>query len=144
MEYILALGLRGGIGLIFGILFGIGGLVVTFWLIPGFYTPPMWLLVMATGIASSIAGGLAFLKPEATWRVMSTGLALALIGGIIGAWFGFIYAQIVYPEGVRNVLLVSRSVRSPAIMPYITFASIFSTGIGAAYYGFRAWRYHEV
>ena len=116
----------------------------TFWVIPGFYTPPMWMLVMTTGSASSIAGGLAFLKPEATWRVMSTGLALALVGGIVGAWIGFVYAQIVYPEGVRNVMLVSRSVRSPAIMPYITFASIFSTGIGAAYYGFRAWRYHEV
>ena len=144
MEYILALGLRGGIGLIFGILFGIAGLVFTFWVIPGFYTPPMWLLVVSTGFASSIAGFLAFLKPETRWRVIGTGFALAVIGGMIGAWIGYVYAQIVYPEGVRNVLLVSRSVRSPAIMPYITFASIFSTGIGAVYYGLRAWKYHEV
>ena len=144
LEYVLALGLRGGVGFIFGVLFGTAGLVFTFWVIPGYYTLPMWLLVLATGTASSIAGGLAFLKPETTWGVVSTGFALALIGGMIGAWIGHSYAQMAYPESVRNMLLVSRSVRSPATMPYVTFASLFSTGTGAAYYGFRAWRYHEV
>ena len=144
MEYILALGLRGGIGFTFGVLFGISGLVFTFRIIPENYMPPIWLLVLATGSASSVAAGLAFLKPESTWRVMSTGFALALIGGMIGAWTGYLYAQLAYADGVRNVLLVSRSVKSPAITPFITFASLFSTGIGAAYYGFRAWRYHEV
>ena len=143
MEHILDLGLRGGIGFIFGVLFGIAGLVFAFWIIPEDYAPSVWLLVLATGSASSVAGGLAFIRPESSWRAMSSGFAVALIGGMIGAWIGYLYAQTAHPIAIRNVLLVSRSVKSPAIAPFITFASLFSTGLGAAYYGLTAWRYHE-
>ena len=143
-EYMFAIGIRGGLAFILGILFGIAGLLVTFWVIPGLYVPKMWQLVFATGASSSIAVFLAYIKPETTWRVLAIGLLIAVVGGLIGAWFGFFYAKVFYPDGVRNVMLVSRSLRSPAIMPYITFASVFSTVLGGMYYGFRAWRYHEV
>ncbi|MDP6451876.1 MAG: hypothetical protein QF898_01095 [SAR202 cluster bacterium] len=143
-EYMFAIGLRGGLAIIFGLLFGIAGLVITFWVIPGLYTPPMWLLVFPIGVSSSFAVFLAYFKPETPWRILAIGLLIAVAGGLIGGWFGFFYAKIAYPDGVRNVLLVSRSVRSPAIMPFITFATIFSTILGGLYYGFRAWRYHEV
>jgi hypothetical protein len=102
------------------------------------------MIVWVTGFSSSLAGFLAYLKPETNWRIIRHGFLIAMGGGVIGAWFGYFWAQEFYPDGVRNVLLVSRSVRSPAIMPFITFASIFSTVLGGLYYGFRAWRYHEV
>jgi hypothetical protein len=69
---------------------------------------------------------------------------VALIGALVGAWFGAWYAEVFYPDGVRNVMLVSRSVRSPAVWPYMAFAAMFSTVAGAAYYGYRLLRYHEV
>ena len=140
----IALAIRGGLAFVFGILFGMAGLVITFWVIPGLYVPPLWMLVFSTGIPASIAGFLAYFKPETKWRVLVIGFAIAVGGGVVGAWFGFFYAKVFYPDGVRNVLLVSRSLRSPAIMPFITFASVFSTILGGLYYGFRAWRYHEV
>ena len=141
-EYVFALGIRGGLAFIFGMLFGVAGLLVTFWVIPGLYVPKMWQLVLATGASSSIAGFLAYYKPETSWRVLWIGLLIALVGGLIGAWFGLFYAKVFYPDGVRNVMLVSRSLRSPAIMPFITCASVFTTILGGAYYGFRALRYH--
>ncbi len=130
--------------MIFGVMFGITSLIITFAVVPGYYTPPLWLLVLSTGFGASIAGFLAFYKPETPWRVAAKGFGLAIIGGFIGGWIGYWYAQTFYPDGVRNVLLVARSVRSPAITPFIASAALFSTGIGAIYYAFRAWRYHEV
>ena len=144
MQYVLAVGLRGAIGFIFGVLFGIAGLAFALWILPDYYALSMWLLALATGSASGVAGGLAFLKPETSWRVVAIGFALASTGGMFGAWLGYQYGQLVYPDSVWRVLLVLRSVRSPAVAPFITFASLFSAGFGAAYYGFRAWRYHEV
>jgi hypothetical protein len=144
LQYVLALGLRGGIGFIFGVIFGIAGLAFTFWILPDHYILTKWLLVLATGSASGVAGGLAFLNPESGWRVMATGFALASFGGMAGAWLGYQYGQLVYSDSVWKTLLVFRSVRSPAAAPSITFASLFSVGFGGVYYGFRAWRHHEV
>jgi len=144
LEYWIALGIRGGMGVIFGLFFGFGALMVTFAVVPGYYTPPLWLLVLSTALGASIAGFLAFYKPEISWRIAVRGFALALAGGFIGGWIGYWYAQTFYPDGVRNVMLVARSVRSPAITPFIASASLFSTGAGAVYYAIRAWRYHEV
>jgi hypothetical protein len=143
-EYLFAIGLRSGLALLFGVLFGIAALVLFFFVLPGLYTPPMWMLVFVTGAGSSVAGFLAYFKPETNWKIVATGFLFAMGGGVIGAWFGYFWAQAFYPDGVRNVLLVARSVRSPAIMPFITWASIFTTVLGGGYYAFRAWRYHEV
>ena len=104
----------------------------------------MWMLVFVTGTGSSVAGFLAYFKPETNWKIVAIGFLFAVGGGVIGAWFGYFWAQAFYPDGVRNVLLVARSVRSPAIMPFITWASIFTTVLGGVYYAYRAWRYHEV
>ncbi|HAL46939.1 MAG: hypothetical protein FI707_06995 [SAR202 cluster bacterium] len=144
MEYWIALAIRSGIGVIFGILFGFVGLMITFAVVPGYYTPPLWMLVLTTALGASIAGFLAFYKPDVPWRIAARGFALALIGGFIGGWIGYWYAQTFYPDGVRNVMLVARSVKSPAITPFISSAAIGSTGVGAVYYAIRAWRYHEV
>lgn len=144
MEWAIALALRGGLGILFGVLMGIMGFLGVWWLVPGFFTPPMWLLVNTAGLAASIAGFLAWYKPEATRRVSLVGLALALAGGIAGAWLGYWYGTVAYPGGVRNVLLVATTLRSPAVMPFITGAALFSTFFGSIYYAFRLWRYHEV
>ena len=145
MESIFAFGIRAGLGFIFALLFGIAGLILTFWILPEGYVPPMWLLVTTTGVAASIAAFLAWLKPESNWRVVFYGLLLALAGGIAGGWVGFGYSKIVYPDGIRNVMLVSGPKLSSApVVVFITGAAIASTALGSIYYGFRLWRYHEV
>ena len=144
-EHVVALGIRGGLGFIFGVLFGIAGLMLTFWAVPEGWVPPIWLVVIVTGVGASIAGFLAWLKPESPWRVMWLGLLLALAGGVAGAWLGYLYGEVVYPEGVRNVQLISTGrLQSPAVVAFITGAAIFTTAVGSIYYGFRLWRYHEV
>ncbi len=144
MESILAILIRGGLGLILGILFGIAGLVLARWIVPGLRVET-WILVVMSGAGASVAGFLAFLKPEATWKVIWTGVALAFIGGIIGAWGGYGYGQIVYPDGVRNVQFVAYGdARSPAFVTFVTGAAVVSTAFHGIYYAYRLWRYHEV
>lgn len=145
MELLIAAGIRVGLGFLLGLLFGIMGLVFTFWVVPGNYAPPLWLIVIVTGIATSFAGFLAFFKPESPWRVVAIGFALAMVGGIVGAWIGFGYAKLAYPDGVRNIYLVSTpDLRSPAVMPFITGAALSATALGAIYYIFRFRRYREM
>ena len=143
MVFFVAIGVRGGLGFLFGVLFGIFGLIVTQWVIPGNWAPPMWMIVVVAAVSASSAGFLAWFKPESRWRVAAVGLGLALVGGIAGAWIGYWYSEIVYPEGVRNPQLVATTVRSTPVMPFVTFAAMFSTALGAVYYAFRLWRYNE-
>ena len=75
-EYLFAIGLRSGLALLFGVLFGIAALVLFFFVLPGLYTPPMWMLVFVTGTGSSVAGFLAYFKPETNWKIVATGFCL--------------------------------------------------------------------
>ena len=80
-EYLFAIGLRSGLALLFGVLFGIAALLLFFFVLPGLYTPPMWTLVFVTGAGSSVAGFLAYLKPETNWKIIATGFLFAMGGG---------------------------------------------------------------
>jgi hypothetical protein len=144
-EYVLAVAVRAGLGLLFGVLMGVVALLVTFWVVPGLYTPPLWMLVMTTSIGCSISGSLSYYKPETAWNAVGKSVLIVVIGAIIGAWIGFWWGQVFYPEGVRNEQLVAYGdIRSPPVMAFITWSAIGSTFTGGAYYAFRAWRYHEV
>lgn len=144
MEFFFAVAIRAGLGFILGIILGMAGIFFVFWVTPQVWVPPMWLLVIAAGASSSIAGFLGFLKPEAAWKVIWTTLIVAFASGMAGAWFGFWYAGEFYPEGVRNPALAARSLRSPAIAPFFLFAAVFTSFFGSIYYSVRFWRYHEV
>ena len=145
IEYIIALVIRAGLGLIFGVLAGILGLVVTLWVKPGFYVPPMWLLVLAVAAGCTISGFLTYYKPETAWRVLVNTLLIAIAGALTGSFFGFWWGEVFYPEGVRNERLVGYGdIRTPPVMAFVTWAAVGSTLTGAIYYAFRAWRYHEV
>lgn len=135
--------LRGGLGIILGVLLGVGGLIIAFWVLPGL-TPPIWALVSFTGMGAGVAAFLSWLKPEAPRRVILTGLFLAFLGGIVGAWLGFMYGKAFYPDGVRNVAFVASTMRSPPVFTWVNGAVLFSTGLASVYYGIRLWRYHEV
>ena len=143
LERIIVLAIRSGLGFMLGFLIGIAALLLTLWGYPG--RAPMWVLVYTGGIGAGIAGFLAFLKPESSRRVILISLAVTVIGGIAGSWLGSLYAEIVYPEGVRNVYFISYgTLRSPAVVAFVTGGAIVSTITGAVYYAFRLWRYHEV
>ena len=142
--YFLALALRAGVALVLGVLFGIAGLLVANIVWPG-VVAPMWLMVCMVGGFSATAAFAGYLKPEARWRVMWIGLLVVLAGGIIGAWLGFWYGEVVYPDGVRNVRFVfSPSLKSPPVFAFINGASIGATLLGGLYYGVRVWRYREL
>lgn len=135
--------IRGGLGLVLGVLLGIGGLILAFWITPGL-TPPIWVLVFMTGVGSGVAASLAWLKPEASRKVMMYGMLLAFAGGIVGAGLGFLYGKVFYPDGVRNVVFVASTLRSPPVFTWVNGATLLSTGFAAIYYWIRLWRYHEI
>lgn len=144
-EYMIAIGVRAGIGLLFGFFMGITALIVSFWVLPGLYTPPLWMILVIVTIGCSAAGFLAYFKPETGRRTMLIALLVAAVGAYVGAWLGYGWGEIFYPEGVRNVRLIAYGdVRSPPVMSFITWSTIGSTLSGGIYYVFRAWRYHEV
>ena len=144
MELIIAVVIRGGLGLILGIGLGIAGLLFTYWVYPT-YTPPMWFLVFMVSVFASLAGFLAYFKPEANGRVILISLLIAFIGGMAGAWAGFAYMQVFIPEGVKNVRFIfAPDPRTPAVFVFINGAAIGAASLGAIYYAFRAWRYNEV
>ena len=144
MVEFFAIGIRGGMGFIFGLVFGIGGLFLAFAAIPGL-VPPIWTLVVLAGAGSGIAAFFSWFKPEANWKVKTIGLSLALAGGLAGAGLGFVWQQIAYPDGVRNVRMVAYGdLLSPAVFTYIVGATALSSVLGGAYYAFRLLRYNEV
>ncbi|MCH8062782.1 MAG: hypothetical protein IH861_09780 [Chloroflexi bacterium] len=139
-----AIALRGGLGFIFGLVLGIGGLIFALAVIPGL-VPPIWTLVVLAGAGSGVAAFLSWFKPEANWKVKTIGFLLALAGGVAGAGLGFVYGQFFYPEGVRNVRFVAYGdLRSPAVFTYIVGATALSSLLGGLYYAFRLFRYNEV
>ena len=145
VEYVIAVAVRAGLGLIFGILMGLLALIALFWALPATYTPPMWMLVTAAAVGCVVSGFISYYKPETALRIRLKTLLVVFIGAYIGAWFGFLWAEVFYPEGVRNVRLIGvGGVRSPAVMIFILWSAVGSALAGAVYYAFRAWRYHEV
>lgn len=145
VEYILAIIIRAGLGLIFGFLCGLFALIATFWITPSTYNPPLWILALTTAAGCSASGFLAYYKPETPWRIVLSTFVIAIVGSYIGAWVGYWWGETFYPEGVRNVRLVAYGdIRSPPTIMFIVWATIGSTISGGAYYAYRAWRYHEV
>ena len=144
MEQFFAIALRGGLGFILGLVFGIGGLVLALAVVPGL-VPPIWTLVVLAGAGSGVAAFFSWFKPEANWKVKTIGLSLALAGGLAGAGLGYVWGQFAYPEGVRNVRFVAYGdLRSPAVFTYIVGATALSSVLGGLYYAFRLLRYNEV
>jgi hypothetical protein len=142
--YALAVAIRSGTAIVFGVLFGIAGLLVADWVYPGLVAP-MWLMVMMVSVFSAIAAFLCYLKPEARRSVMWVGLCLVIAGGIIGAWLGFWYGEVRYPDGVRNVRFVfSPSLTTPPVFAFINGATLGSTLTGGVYYAIRLWKYREL
>ena len=145
VEYMLAVAVRAGLGLIFGVLLGIVALIVTFWVVPGLYTPPIWMLILTTALGCTVSGFITYFKPETARSTMVKSLLIVLVGAYIGGWFGFGWGEVFYPEGVRNERLVAYGdIRSPPVMAFIAWAAVGSTIAGAIYYIYRAWRFHEV
>lgn len=146
VEKIFALALRGGLSFLLGLLFGIAGLFIVHFV---FFNVPVFrvtLLMMAlgAGFGTGVAAFLAWLKPEASRGVITIGLALALGAAMIGAVAGYMYTEIFDAE-VRNVTQISTGyLKSPAVWTYVMGGTLFSTAMGAVYYSFRLWRYHEV
>ena len=144
MGEFFAIALRGGLGFILGLVFGIGGLIFALAVIPGLI-PPIWTLVVLAGTGSGIAAFFSWFKPESNWKVKTIGFLLALAGGVAGAGLGYVWQQFAYPEGVRNVRFVAYGdVTSPAVFTYIVGATALSSLLGGAYYAFRLFRYNEV
>ena len=144
-EYMIAVAVRAGLALIFGFFMGVTALIVSFWVLPGLYTPPFWMILIIVSIGCAASGFLAYFKPETGNRTILISLLVAVVGAYIGAWIGFAWGEAFYPEGVRNVRLLSYGdVRSPPVISFITWSTIGSTVTGGIYYFFRAWRYHEV
>ena len=144
-EYTLAVAVRAGLGLIFGILLGIVALIVTFWVVPGLYTPPIWMLVLTTSLGCSVLGFITYFKPETAWSTMLKSLLVVPVGAPLGGWFGFGWGEAFYPEGVRNERFVAYGdIRSPPVMAFVVWSAVGSTFAGAIYCTYRAWRYHEV
>ena len=144
MGEIFAITIRGGLGFILGLFFGVAGLFLALTAIPGL-TPPVWTMVVLAGVGSSVAAFLSWLKPESNWKIKVIGLALAVAGGLAGAGLGYLWGQIVYPEGVRNVRFVAYGdLKSPAVFTFILGATLLSSLLGGAYYAFRLFRYNEV
>ena len=144
MVQFFAIAIRGGMGFIFGLLFGMAGLLLALVVVPGL-VPPIWTLVVLAGAGSGVAGFFSWFKPEANWKVKTIGLLLALAGGLAGAGLGYVWGQISYPEGVRNVRFVAYGdLKSPAVFTYIVGATALSSVLGGIYYAFRLLRYNEV
>ncbi len=144
MVEFFSIAIRGGMGFIFGLLLGIGGLFLALTAIPGL-VPPIWTVVVLAGAGSGVAAFLSWLKPETNWKVKTIGLILALAGGLAGAGLGYVWGQISYPDGVRNVRLVAYGdLKSPAVFTYIVGATALSSILGGVYYTFRLLRYNEV
>jgi hypothetical protein len=146
VEYVLAVFVRSGLGLLFGLFMGLAGLIVAALVSPGgLYSLPLWLLVTAIAIGCSISGSLSYYKPETSWDKVGKSVLIVVAGALIGAWIGVWWGDVFYPEGVRNERLVAYGdFRSPPNMARITWSAIGSTVTGGVYYMFRAWRYHEV
>ena len=73
MEQFFAIALRGGLGFILGLVFGIGGLILALAVVPGL-VPPVWTLVVLAGAGSGVAAFFSWFKPEANWKVKTIGL----------------------------------------------------------------------
>lgn len=144
MGQLFAITIRGGLGFIMGLFFGVGGLFLALTAIPGL-TPPVWSMVALAGAGSSVAVFLSWLKPESNWKIKAIGLLLAVVGGLAGAGLGFLWGQISYPEGVRNVRFAAYGdLKSPAVFTFILGATLLSSLLGGVYYTFRMMRYNEV
>ena len=142
--YVLAVARRAGSAIVFGVLFGILGLLVSDWTYPGLVAP-MSLMVMMVGVFSASAAFIGYLKPEARRSVILAGFFFAVAGGLVGAWLGFWYGEIQYPEGVRNVRFVfSPSLKTPPVFAFINGATLGSTLSGGVYYALRLWRFREI
>lgn len=142
--YVLSVVIRSGISIVFGVLFGVAGLLFSNLVYPGL-VPPMWLLVTMVGVFSATAGFISFLKPESRRNVVLVGLFLVLVGGMAGSWAGFWYGEVQYPEGVRNVRFVfSPSLKTPPVFAFVNGATLGSTAAGGLYYAFRLWKYREL
>ena len=146
VEYVLAVSVRAGLGLLFGLLLGMAGLIIAALVNPGgLYSMPLWALVTSIAIGCSISGTLSYFKPETDWVTLAKAIAIVVAGAWIGAWIGVWWGDVFYPEGVRNERLVAYGdFRSPPNMARIMWSAIGSTLTGGVYYAFRAWRYHEV
>ncbi len=146
VEYVLAVFVRSGLGLLFGLFMGLVGLIVAAIVSPGgLYSLPLWLLVTAIAVGCSISGSLSYYKLETAWDIVGKSVLIVEIGALIGAWIGAWWGDAFYPEGVRNErLVVYGDFRSPPNMARITWSAIGSSLAGGVYYAFRAWRYHEV
>lgn len=123
LEYWIALAVRGGIGVILGILFGFGALMITLTVVPGHYMPPLMLLVSTTALGASVLGLLTFYKPDLPWRVTARRFALAPAGGFTGGWIKHWRPQTFRPDEIRNVTLAARPVNTPATTPFIASAA---------------------
>lgn len=142
--YVLSLAIRGGVSIVFGVLLGLAGLLMSKVVYPGL-VPPMWLMVTMVGVFSACAAFVSYLKPESRRDVVLLGLFLVSVGGLLGAWAGFWYGEVQYPDGVRNVRFVfSPSLTSPPVFAFINGATLGSTVTGGAYYAFRLWKYREL
>ncbi len=146
VEYVIAVSVRAGLGLLFGIMLGMAGLITAAVVVPGgLFAMPLWLLVTAIAIGCSISGTVSYFKPETDWMTFGKTLAIVFAGAMIGAWIGVWWGEVFYPEGVRNERLVAYGdFRSPPNMARIMWSAIGSTVTGGLYYAFRAWRFHEV
>lgn len=146
VEYVLAVTVRAGLGLLFGLFMGIAGLIIGALVFPGgLFSMPLWLLVLAIAIGCSISGSISYYKPENDWATLTKTVAIVAAGALIGVWIGVLWGEVFYPEGVRNERLVAYGdFRSPPNMARIIWSAIGSTVTGGLYYAFRAWRFHEV
>lgn len=144
MEIILAMGLRGGISFILSLIFGFVGFVIAGATGHSVVLDIEWF-VWATCIGAGGATFIAWLKPEAKYKIIYISLAVAFVGAMLGSWFGLWYGEAAYPDGVRNTRFAFTSdAKSPANWTFIFGAAMISSIFGAVYYGFRLWRYHEV
>ena len=146
VEYVLAVTVRAGLGFLFGLFMGIAGLITAALVAPGgLFSMPLWLLVLSIAIGCSVSGTMSYYKPESNWSTIGKTVAIVGAGALIGAWIGVWWGDVFYPEGVRNERLVAYGdFRSPPNMARIIWSALGSTLTGGLYYGFRAWRFHEV
>ena len=140
MERIFALFIRAGLAVIFGFMFGMLFMVVSFWVSPQNIIPPMWALSLSVGFGCGLAAFICFLKPEAKRAINLTTFAVACLSGMLGGYLGSLLAD---PEGVRNVRLVASSLTSPDVAPFVYMGTIISTTFTSAWYAYRLWLYNE-
>ena len=69
VEYALAVSVRAGLGLLFGLLMGTAGLIIAALVTPdGLFSTPLWALVTSIAIGCSISGTISYFKPETDRR----------------------------------------------------------------------------